>query len=99
MNPARLMRISPLKVVLFSVVVALLVGAQPVLGQPVADQQLSVTDLGTLPGGNYSDADGINSRGQVVGFSTTAELQRAFLWDHGQMIDLGTLPGGYSSVA
>jgi uncharacterized membrane protein len=57
------------KVVLVSVVVALLMGAQPVSGQLATAQKLSITDLGTLPGGGYSVASGINSRGQVVGDS------------------------------
>jgi probable HAF family extracellular repeat protein len=55
-------------------------------------------DLGTL-GGNYSEAFGINSTGQVVGASTTATGERhAFLWTAGRMRDLGTL-GGSSSTA
>jgi probable HAF family extracellular repeat protein len=57
-------------------------------------------DLGTLPGGNYSEANGINSSGQVVGYSTVASgSSHAFLYSGGQMTDLGTLPRGFSSVA
>jgi probable HAF family extracellular repeat protein len=88
------------KVVLVCVVVALLMGAQPVLGKPVADRQLSITDLGTL-GGSFSEAQGINSRGQVVGRSRVVPGEfhvHAFLWEDGQMTDLGTL-GGSSSTA
>jgi probable HAF family extracellular repeat protein len=56
-------------------------------------------DLGTL-GGHFSDALGLNQRGDAVGFSTTRHdrRQHAFLWRHGRMIDLGTL-GGNSSAA
>ena len=100
MNAATLMRLSPLKGVLVCVVVALLMGAQPVLGQPGGARELSITDLGTLPGGDESEARGINARGQVVGFSETASGEfHAFLWEDGRMTDLGTLPGGTSSSA
>jgi probable HAF family extracellular repeat protein len=54
-------------------------------------QQLSITDLGTLPGGIYSQAEGINRRGQVVGETIMASDFHAFLWKGGQM---RTLPGG-----
>ena len=72
-NAATLMRFSPLiKGVLVCVVVALLMGAQPLLGQPGGARELSITDLGALPGGPESVAHGINARGQVVGSGTTA---------------------------
>jgi probable HAF family extracellular repeat protein len=63
------------------VVVALLMGAQPASGKQAAARQYSMTDLGTLPDGDYSQALGINSRGQVVGFSYTASGEdHAVLW-------------------
>jgi probable HAF family extracellular repeat protein len=38
-------------------------------------------DLGTLPGGDQSQASAINPRGQIVGVSTTASgEQHATLW-------------------
>jgi probable HAF family extracellular repeat protein len=62
-------------------------------------------DLGTL-GGNFSQAFGVNSRGQVVGMALNsipdslaqtmfiaATQVRAFLWQGGSMRDLGTLGG------
>src|SRR5215212_9150421 len=61
-------------------------------------------DLGTLPGGNYSEATEINDAGQVVGKSQVSEESgrhpwRAFLYEEGQgMTNLGTL-GGPSSAA
>src|SRR4030095_7453690 len=51
-------------------------------------------DLGTLPGGDFSRANDINSRGQIVGESSTAMTSNhAFLFTDGVMIDLGVLPG------
>ena len=56
-------------------------------------------EIGSL-GGEVSAACGINDRGQVVGWSTTAQGRvHAFLWRKGRMTDLGTLPGGKTSSA
>jgi probable HAF family extracellular repeat protein len=52
----------------------------------------------------HSDAQALNERDQVVGWSLTAappnglEQGHAVLWDHGRLIDLGTL-GGHNSDA
>jgi probable HAF family extracellular repeat protein len=58
-------------------------------------------DLGTLPGLQNSYASGINSSGQVVGWSWsgTGATQAAFLYSNGQMINLGTTPGYTSASA
>lgn len=57
------------------------------------------TDMGTLGSDFRTKAVAINSRGQVVGNSTTPEQRpHAFLWERGVMTDLGTL-GGTDSVA
>ena len=64
----------------------------------------SVIDLGVLGNGigfgNYSRANGINSSGQVVGFSGPrfdGSNSRAFIWSKASgMLDIGTLGGAYA---
>ena len=62
----------------------------------------TVTDLGVLPGQLYSRANGINARGQVVGFSSLqrdSSESRAFTWTaQSGMIDIGTLGGAYAQA-
>jgi len=55
------------------------------------------TDLGTF-GGNTVPA-AINDQGQIVGKSDAPTGQRAFVWQHGVLKDLGTLPKSSSPVA
>ena len=59
------------------------------------------TDLGTLPGGTYSFAQGINNAGVVVGGSTGnfGPSTHAVVWRQGAIFDLGTLPGMVGSEA
>jgi len=60
----------------------------------------SLTGLGTLAGGNYSEALGVSAGGSVVvGYSTSASGDRAFRWTSAGMADLGTLAGGNYSIA
>jgi probable HAF family extracellular repeat protein len=51
----------------------------------------TMMDLGTLNGGPFSEAWGINASGQIVGNSTTANSQHAILYSGGIMYDLNTL--------
>ncbi len=59
----------------------------------------ALTDLGTLPGGFWSEARGINNSGQVVGNTVVDSVSRAFIYANGQMMDLGLLPGGRYTTA
>jgi probable HAF family extracellular repeat protein len=56
--------------------------------------QYAVTDLGTLGGGCF--ATDLNEAGQVVGYSSTAAGNHAFVWNNGTMIDLG--PGRANAI-
>jgi probable HAF family extracellular repeat protein len=57
-------------------------------------------NLGALPGGDFSTAFDVNTRGAVVGASNTATNMRAFLWDSSNgMRDLGALPKDTGSRA
>ena len=55
-----------------------------------------LTNLGTL-GGEYGQGRGINSSGEIAGYSTLANgSYRAFLYSNGHMAALGTLGADYS---
>src|SRR6266851_1960683 len=68
-------------------------------GQSLAQDKnvtYTITDLGTL-GGTSSVGCGLNSRGEVVGFSSIVTGQtHAFRWSDGEMTDLGTLGGPFA---
>ena len=75
------------------------IASQTTYGQfdtTAAKRDLSIVDLGTLPGYADSYPVDLNDRGEVVGFSYRDGAQHAFLWRRGRIIDLGTLGGFYS---
>jgi probable HAF family extracellular repeat protein len=89
---------APAVVAGFAVVALLLATPAPVAA--ASQPRYAAVDLGTL-GGLYSNAEGINSKSQVVGRSdvdTPNGIVHAFLWDNGVMRDLGTLGGYYSDA-
>jgi probable HAF family extracellular repeat protein len=54
------------------------------------------TDLGTLPDGNWTLAEGLSAGGDVSGYGDTASGIRGFVWTGAGLLELGTL-GGNSS--
>ena len=66
-----------------------------------------ITDLGALPGVNFSAAGSTNARGWMAGQSSSSTIDpnlgvqegRAVLWKNGGIVDLGTLPGGTESLS
>jgi len=60
-----------------------------------------VIDLGTLPGGTFSQATFVNNHGVVTGFSTAADgASHAFLWSKGSITDISSPGlGGPNSAA
>lgn len=60
----------------------------------------SFTDLGLLrTGDDFSSANDINAAGHAVGVSGSLTIERAILWQRGATIDLGPLPGEFTSMA
>jgi probable HAF family extracellular repeat protein len=67
--------------------------------RPLHQARYTVTDLGTLPGGNSSQPYLITQNGHVAGSSTLADgTSHAVVWSRKQAADLGTL-GGSNSIA
>jgi probable HAF family extracellular repeat protein len=59
-----------------------------------------IVDLGTLPGGLWSDAYDVNERGQIVGVAFDEVWNpHAVIWENGHIRDLGGPPGSRACVA
>jgi probable HAF family extracellular repeat protein len=68
-------------------------------GQAFVYSHGQMQDLGTLAGGSWSAAYGINASGEVVGYGSVAGgAFRGFYWTGKNLISIGTL-GGASSYA
>ena len=84
-------------------------GSEVIGGQSVDDETHgflwhngTVTDLGTLPGGDYSLATAINQNGDIVGNSGSYDTGgpiHAVLWHDGAMQNLGSLGGNSFATA
>jgi probable HAF family extracellular repeat protein len=63
------------------------------------EQRYIITDLGSLGGATITPA-AVNDVGQVVGTATLPDAsERAFFWENGTLVNLGTFPGYPSSKA
>jgi probable HAF family extracellular repeat protein len=79
-------------------VLVLAIGA-PAAGQGGASTEMHLVDLGTL-GGDYSQANALNDRGDIVGASNTTVQGdlHPVVWRGGHIIDLG-MTGGLGTSA
>lgn len=63
----------------------------------VGNWQVTITDLGLMPGGTFSTAWDINNIGEVVGIASDASgINRRVIWQNGVIVD--TLPQPGSAV-
>ncbi len=84
-----------------------LVGADPFIEHGVSWRKGTLTDLGALPGINSSNVSWVNDQGVPAGVSTTGNVDpllgfpaaNAVVWVKGHIFNLGTLDGGYESLA
>src|ERR1700733_2650071 len=64
------------------------------------DSAKSLVSLSALDHSDYSEATGINNRGEMAGLSNTKTNMHAVLWSSAGLVkDLGALPGDTSSRA
>ncbi len=56
----------------------------------------TITDIGSLPGSQYTAANGVNNLGQVIATSFTGPLGQAFIAGQQPVTQIDMLPGGTS---
>jgi probable HAF family extracellular repeat protein len=83
-------------VLLLAIVPATVVAQQ----SPAKVAQYRITDLGALPGGNFSQATFVTNSKLITGISTAADgTQHAVGWSGASILDLGSPLGGPNSGA
>lgn len=66
----------------------------------VGNWQVTITDLGMLPGGTFSSAYDNNNIGEIVGIATDAGgVNRRVIWQNGVIVDTLPQPGSASTRA
>jgi probable HAF family extracellular repeat protein len=75
-------------------------GALAAQQSPATVAQYAITDLGTLPGGNFSQATFVTNNRLITGISTKSDgTQHAVAWSGGSLFDFGSPLGGPNSGA
>jgi probable HAF family extracellular repeat protein len=68
-------------------------------GRSAAAADYVISELQLLPDGVTGGAQAINDKGQIVGWSSSGPAILAVLWDRGDIVHLGALPGATFSQA
>jgi probable HAF family extracellular repeat protein len=78
-----------------------MLGLLAMFAAPTQAQRYTVSDLGTLPGGSFSQAAFVNNYGLVTGISTLPDgTQHAVVWYRGSIFDIAAhSPTGTNSFA
>ena len=77
-----------------------LAGTAKSVTRVVGNWQVTITDLGMLPGGTFSSAYDINNLGEVVGLASDASgVNRRVIWQNGVIVDTLPQPGSAVTTA
>src|SRR5271170_4451789 len=84
-----------------SLISTVVLGLLAALAASAQSQRYTVSDLGTLPGGSFSQATFVNSWGLVTGIATLPDgTQHAVVWFDGSIFDIAKhSPSGINSGA